>query len=221
MDAEGTVAATLEAEDRLVGNSCISASVPDGIVSYRLYGQVNPVEKTLLVEAPVKHVQKEDIETGALSGEWTFGQDSVSLDDGLLTIDSTASDSLQARIYYTPYTPQTYTQETYWVIEFDNHSSESFPMTGYLYDQTGTVLYRTLLPCTPGKSIQVLSPLGYKDYSAPLEGTVMAEFAFITNAMEQPKAEVGIGNIYTFHSTAEVVNYLSQYDFTDFWTIQA
>ena len=94
-------------------------------------------------------------------------------------------------------------------------------MMGYLYDQNGVVLYRYLLPCTPGKSIQVLSPLGYKDYSAPLEGTVMAEFAFITNAMEQPKAEVGIGNIYTFHSTAEVVNYLSQYDFTDFWTIQA
>lgn len=219
LDSEGNTVTVLEANTRTVENSYIIGKVPDGIVSYRLYGAVDPIEKTLLVEQPVTHIRRAELAADPVSGTWTCGGDGVSIENGLLSIDAEASEKLKAFTYFTPGEPVEYGPEVYWVVELDNPTEETFTMTSVLYDQNGTTMDRYLLPCGPGKSLQVISYTGFKDHEWPLDKAQILSLAFVTNQMETPQAQVQIGNVYVFRKTADVVNYLSQYEFTDYWTI--
>lgn len=219
LDSGGNVVTVLEADSRMVENSYIAGKVPDGIAFYRLYGAADPIEKTLLVEQPVTHIRRSDMTTSPVSGAWACGGDGVSIENGLLSIDAEASEKLKAFTYFTPDEPVEYGSEVYWVVELDNPTEETFGMTSVLYDQNGTTMERTLLPCKPGKSLQVIHYTGYKDHEWPLDKVQTLSLHFITNRMETPQAQIQIGNVYVFRKTADLVNYLSQYEFTDYWTI--
>lgn len=221
LNENGDILTTLEAGYRGVSNSCLMGKVPDGAASYRLYGNINPIEKTLLVEQSVTHIRREDLVTSPVSGTWTCGGDGVSIENGLLSIDADASEKLKAFTYFTPEEPVEYGPEAYWVVELDNPTEETFAMTAVLYDQNGTTMDRYLVSCQPGKNLQVINYLGFKDHEWPLDKVQTLSLAFVTNQMESPQAQVQIGNVYVFRKTADVVNYLSQYEFTDYWTIAA
>lgn len=219
LDSEGNAVTVLEENDRAVNGSYIAGKVPDGIAFYRLYGAADPIEKTLLAEQPVTHIRRADLTASPASGTWTCGGDGVSIENGLLSIDAEASEKLKAFTYFTPDEPVEYGSEVYWVVELDNPTEETFGMTSVLYDQNGTTMERTLLPCKPGKSLQVIHYTGYKDHEWPLDKVQTLSLHFITNQMEAPQAQIQIGNVYVFRKTADLVNYLSQYEFTDYWTI--
>lgn len=219
LDSGGNVVAVLEEDDRAVNGSYIIGKVPDGIASYRLYAAVDPIEKTLLVEQPVTHIRRADLAADPVSGTWTCAEDGVSIENGLLSIDAGASERPKAFTYFTLDEPVEYGPEVYWVVELDNPSEETFVMNAYFYDQNGATMYRYLNPCTPGKCLQVIHYQGFREHEWPLDKVRMLSLAFVTNQMEAPQAQIQIGNVYVFRKTADLVNYLSQYEFTDYWTI--
>lgn len=220
LDSDGNTAAVLEANSRTVDNCYIVGKVPDNIKSYRLYGTTNPVEKTLLVEQPVTHIRRADLSLSPATGTWTCGDDGVSIKNGQLSIDAEFSEKPKAHAFFKLDEPANYTSETYWVVELDNPTEESFVMTAVLYDQNGVAMTRYLPSCKPGKNLQVISYMGFKEHTWPLDKAQTLALGFVTNQMESPQAQVQIGNVYVFTKTAEVVNYLSQYEFTDFWYIK-
>lgn len=99
-------------------------------------------------------------------------------------------------------------------------------MRAFVYGQpdpeTGkpsSLMNRTLLSCPPGKSLKILCPIGFKDHPWPLAPAAALTLDFITQKLEAP-VDIELGNVYVFHRTADVIHYLSQYEFTDFWSIQ-
>lgn len=224
LDADGNVVATAEEESNAVRGTYIMTEVPDGITSYRLYryhktyhGQ--PANKRLWVEAPVKYMDKADLETEPAAGSWSCALDAVFLENGRLCLDPDASENLYGHINYTLEEAAEYSPETYWIVEINNLSDESFPMRTFMYDQNGVTMGRTLLPLQPGKNLLFYSPLGFKEHEWPLDKFNLLNLVVVTQDLEEP-AELELGNVYVFHRTADVVAYLSQYEFTDFWTIK-
>lgn len=218
LDEKGNVVATTEATSREVENSYIKVSVPDSVKSYRLWGQINTVDKTLLVEAPVIDITPEALELSPVSGKWSATEDGQ-INDKKLTVTADATESLNARIYFDMETALTLQQNTYIIVELNNHSDQTVPMRGYFYDENGNAADRTLLPCKPGKSIQILNHIGFRNLSFPIAKLQKMSFAFATNNMTEPVAEIEIGNIYVCQNTAQVISYLDQYEWKDYWSV--
>ena len=226
LDADGNVVTFAEAKNRLVENAYILTEVPESVASYRLYriyssghpDHGEPADIRLWAKGPVKYIEKSELVTTPTPGDWSFAYDSVSLENGKLLLNPDAAERQYGTITYKLDEGQPYTTESYWVMEIDNPTEKTMAMRSDLYDENGTVITRTLASCKPGKNVLVYSPLGYKDHDWPLDKVAAVSVIIITNGLEEP-IELGLGDIYYFHRTADVVNYLSQYEFSDFWVI--
>ena len=223
LDAGGNVVASADVETVEVSDAYTMMEVPDGVTSYRLYRyggiyQGEPVNKRLWAEAPVKYIEKSELVTAPAPGDWGCSHDSVSLEGGKLLLNPGASESPYGRATYYLNEGQPYTTESYWLVEINNPTEESLPMRAILYDVNGTALTRTLLSCEPGKNILLYSPLGFKDHDWPLDGASELSLVIVTDGLDGP-VELELGDFYYFHKTADVVNYLSQYKYLDFWII--
>lgn len=218
LDADGKVIATAEENSRAVDGSYIKTEVPDGVVSYRLYGLVNPIEKTLLVEAPVTFLTPEDLEPTVVEGSWTCDDAHTILQDQHLTISPNPSEVQQARLYFKPDSPISYDEETFLILELNNHSEEILPMRGAFYYESGEyVPWRVLETCRPGKNLQIINYMGLRELVWPLEDYGLMQFVLVADPAETSSIDIDIGNLYVCRNTAQVVEYLSQRQWAEYW----
>lgn len=218
LDSAGQVIATGEASDRSAAYHTLSVPLTGEAAYYRLYAQVNPIEKTLLLEAPVQYADAAELAAEPLSGEWQPSGDTVSITGGLMEIDPALHEDLKAYAYFKADEPQACDNQTYWVVEVENETDRTYPMSLYFYNQDGVGLSRTGLPVPPGRSLQIYSALGFKGYPDSVTASDLFSLNFITDGMEET-GTVRLGNVYAFSSPAALALYLQNYSFTDFWQI--
>lgn len=135
-----------------------------------------------------------------------------------MEIDPALHEDLKAYAYFKADEPQACDNQTYWVVEVENETDRTYPMSLYFYNQDGVGLSRTGLPVPPGRSLQIYSALGFKGYPDSVTASDLFSLNFITDGMEET-GTVRLGNVYAFSSPAALALYLQNYSFTDFWQI--
>lgn len=220
MDRNKNVVRVLNANSRMVSDSYIHAEIPSGVVSYRLYGQVNPVKKTLMAEGNVKEISESNVTETLLNGAWGATSGDGSINGDTFTINPALTTKLWAGITYNIDEPLTLSNETYLIIEFNNKSDSVLSLRTNIYTEDGNVISRYLPQCRPGKNVQIISHLGCKNLTWPLRRIKSMSLILATNQMPLDNmVDISWGNVYMCRNTAQVVNYLRKHKWSDYWII--
>lgn len=215
LDASGNVLATSSCSDRSVNGAYMRFPVPENAARYRW-----TAAGYFLTEAPLKQISENELQLTELSGSWRgTGDGFVEKSSDLLRIREDANKELKAWAYFKLSKNISYSLESYLIIELENESDVTFSsVTPRIYDSRGEVLWRYSSPCPPGKSYQILHYTGFRDHKWPLGHTKGFSLGFVTVDME-PGAEalVKLKAVYLATSTAQVVDFLSQREFSGFW----
>lgn len=220
LDKNKNVVCTVKANSRDVSNSYVIKEVPNNVMFYRLYGQINPVKKTLIAEGNVREISERDIYANILNGTWSMAFGDGIMHDNILSIDSARTSKLLAGATYNIEEPLLCNRETYFIIEFNNKSDSVLSLRTNIYAEDGTAFYRYLPECRPGKNVQIISHLGCKNLTWTLKKIKSLSLIWATNKLSaNDKVNICIGKVYVCKNTAQVVNYLKQYKWSDYWII--
>lgn len=220
LDKDKNVVCVAAADSRKVADSYIFTEIPGNVVSYRLYGQVNPVEKTLIAEGGVKRISEMDTKEDVLPGTWGAAVGDAVLKGDTFSINPMLTGKLWARVTYNIEKPLLCSNETYFIIELNNKSDAVLSLRTLIYAEDGSAISRYLPECRPGKNVQIISHLGCKNLTWPLKRIKSISFTWATNQMsEGDRADINLRNVYVCRNTAQVVNYLRQHKWSDYWIV--
>lgn len=223
LNEHGDIVATAEVTSRQVDGAVLVAEVPADAVSYRLYSKINLISPFLLTEGTLKKIPQKELDAQLAAavdqGSWIFSGDCNSFEDQTVTFAPAQSEEPKAILLYTFEEPMIFSNsaETYFAVEIENLTNETYPVSMALIASDGANIGRTGVLCYPGKNLMLYHYTGFKGINSKISSAEKWQIQLVTNQMSTDTGKVKIGNVYIFSNTAQCVEYLRDHSYRDYW----
>lgn len=212
LDEDGRVLCENDCDIRNVEGAYMSFTVPSNAKYYRWYERYN---RELLFEGELKTIDQNEVILNNQDIAINCWGDAFKKDNETF-LNSAIDEGLQGWFTFDLQNPVKNGLETYYIIEVNNPTQIELPVIIRMYDAEGFCIAR-YSKIGPGMNSVIFHYAGFTGYSDEFKETKVIELGIVSDLLPEEDIEFKFGNVYIADKTAQVVNYLSEHSYSDFW----
>jgi len=214
-DSENNLIKTIEAPERSAEYAFIREDITEEAKYYKLYAKINDIKNTLITEGELVYTDHTDLKEPEY--QYSFWGDCANFDETTISLNKDISELEKAIIEFDFDEVYSNDSESYFIFDITNESQCEYAIQVMMTDENENTMYRYLQTIKPGNNSLIFNYLGFRYTDTCVENVSKIRIDFITSGMETTEGEITLNKFYFCDSTYQVVEYLDDKKYTDFW----